>query len=172
MLFRKIVFWLHLVAGLISGIAIGIMCFTGTALAFEKQIVAWSERDARQISAPAPGQSRLALDELTRRVREAADYVTGAKLRLIQSRTSLLQAALDHRRQFRALGLDLVQVSLSTRSRRVTPRRCRRSPCGASVNCSSGGDAVACRADGDDRCIGDRRSSSAQCRDDPAGLSL
>lgn len=68
---RKVVFWLHLVAGLISGISIGIMCLTGTALAFEKQIVAWSERDARQIPVVPTDQPRLTLDELHQRVREA-----------------------------------------------------------------------------------------------------
>jgi uncharacterized iron-regulated membrane protein len=71
MLFRKAVFWLHLVAGLIAGIVIAVMCFTGTALAFEKQLVAWSERDARQIPTPLAGQQRLSIDELAQRVREA-----------------------------------------------------------------------------------------------------
>ncbi|HTO03967.1 MAG TPA: PepSY-associated TM helix domain-containing protein, partial [Opitutus sp.] len=71
MSFRKVVFWLHLVAGLISGISIGIMCLTGTALAFEKQLVAWSERDARQLASPIAGQPRLPLDDLARRVRDA-----------------------------------------------------------------------------------------------------
>jgi uncharacterized iron-regulated membrane protein len=68
-MFRKIVFWLHLVAGLIAGLAIGIMCFTGVVLAFEKQLVAWAERDARRIEAPAPDAARLTLTDLTARVR-------------------------------------------------------------------------------------------------------
>ena len=54
-MFRQTVFWIHLVAGLISGLVIAIMCFTGTVLAFEKQLVAWSERDARQIAPPPAG---------------------------------------------------------------------------------------------------------------------
>ena len=58
MTFRKVVFWIHLIAGVISGLVIGIMCLTGTALAFEKQLVAWSERDARQIAAPIAGTDR------------------------------------------------------------------------------------------------------------------
>lgn len=70
-MFRKIVFWLHLVAGLIAGLAIGIMCFTGVVLAFEKQLVAWAERDARRIEAPAPDAARLTLAELAARVRAA-----------------------------------------------------------------------------------------------------
>ena len=71
MSFRKVVFWIHLIAGVISGLVIGIMCFTGTALAFEKQLVAWSERDARQIASPVAGQTRLPIDVLTQRVRDA-----------------------------------------------------------------------------------------------------
>ncbi|HYP17069.1 MAG TPA: PepSY-associated TM helix domain-containing protein [Opitutus sp.] len=69
-MFRKILFWLHLLAGLIAGLAIGIMCFTGTVVAFEKQIVAWSERDARQVTPPGPDAPRLSLDQLTARVGE------------------------------------------------------------------------------------------------------
>ena len=61
-MFRQTVFWIHLVAGLISGLVIAIMCFTGTVLAFEKQLVAWSERDARHIAPPPAGAARLPLD--------------------------------------------------------------------------------------------------------------
>jgi uncharacterized iron-regulated membrane protein len=71
MTFRKILFWSHLAAGLISGLAIGIMCFTGTALAFEKQLIAWSERDARMIGDPAPGATRLPLEEVRSKLRAA-----------------------------------------------------------------------------------------------------
>ncbi len=71
MTFRKVLFWSHLVAGLVAGLAIGIMCFTGVVLAFEKQLVNWSERDARRVHAPATGQPRLSLDDLAGRVREA-----------------------------------------------------------------------------------------------------
>ena len=71
MSFRKIIFWIHLIVGISAGLVIGVMCFTGTTLAFEKQIVAWAEHDARQVplTAPAP---RLPLDELQRKFREAA----------------------------------------------------------------------------------------------------
>jgi uncharacterized iron-regulated membrane protein len=71
MSFRKVLFWLHLVAGLVAGLSIGIMCFTGVVLAYEKQIVSWSERDARRVDAPTADQARLSLDELTSRVRTA-----------------------------------------------------------------------------------------------------
>jgi len=71
MSFRKTVFWLHLAAGLVAGLAIAVMCVTGVALAFEKQLTAWSERDARLVAAPAPGEARLSLEELTDAVRDA-----------------------------------------------------------------------------------------------------
>lgn len=69
--FRTILFWTHLVAGLIAGISIGIMCFTGAALAFESEITAWSERDARRVAPPAADTPPLTLDELAKKVREA-----------------------------------------------------------------------------------------------------
>jgi hypothetical protein len=71
MTLRKSIFWLHLIAGLIAGLVIAIMCFTGTALAFEKEIVAYAERDARRIAAPAPDAPRLSLADLFAHVRAA-----------------------------------------------------------------------------------------------------
>jgi uncharacterized iron-regulated membrane protein len=68
---RKLLFWSHLAAGLVSGLAIGIMCFTGTVLAFEKQLIAWSERDARRIEVPASNAPGLTLEEVQARVRAA-----------------------------------------------------------------------------------------------------
>src|SRR5205085_219296 len=61
----------HLTAGLIAGIAVAIMCFTGTVLAFEDEIVAWAERDARSALVPAEPAARLPLADLQRRLREA-----------------------------------------------------------------------------------------------------
>lgn len=65
---RKAFFWAHLVAGVIAGICILVMCFTGVVLAFEKQIVAWSERDARVAALPPDPSQRRSVDELARRV--------------------------------------------------------------------------------------------------------
>jgi uncharacterized iron-regulated membrane protein len=68
MTFRKSIFWLHLAAGLIAGTVIAILCLTGTALAFEKEIIAYAERDARRIESPAPDAARLPLADLLNRV--------------------------------------------------------------------------------------------------------
>lgn len=69
MTFRQVLFWLHLIAGVIAGLVIAVMCFTGAALAFESEIVSWAERDARVVTPPA-GAARLPLQELLARVRE------------------------------------------------------------------------------------------------------
>ncbi|MBC8097425.1 MAG: PepSY domain-containing protein, partial [Akkermansiaceae bacterium] len=69
--FRQIVFWMHLLAGIITGVVIAIMSFTGATLAFEKEIIAWAERDVRQLPAPSPETQHLSLDDLLARVREA-----------------------------------------------------------------------------------------------------
>lgn len=69
MSFRKAIFWLHLIAGVVAGIVIFIMCVTGVALAYEKEIVAWAERDVRRVTVP-PNATRLTMDEILARVRE------------------------------------------------------------------------------------------------------
>ncbi len=61
--FRSVLFWTHLAAGLVCGVIIFIMSFTGVVLAFESELVAWAERDARQVEVPASAQ-RLSADEL------------------------------------------------------------------------------------------------------------
>ncbi len=79
MRFRQILFWVHLVAGLIAGASIGIMCFTGTMLAFEKELTAWSERDARRVEVPA-NTSRLSLDKMQAQVRAARPELRATSL--------------------------------------------------------------------------------------------
>lgn len=82
-LFRTILFWAHLATGLIAGLAIGIMCVTGAALAFEQETVAWAERDARRVDVPAGTPARLSLDELQRKVREAQPDFRPAQLTVL-----------------------------------------------------------------------------------------
>lgn len=86
-LFRRIIFWLHLVAGLVAGLAIGIMCFTGSALAFEKQLVSWSERDARRVVPPADA-TRQSLADLQGRLREAQPAFQPASVTLLNDPTA------------------------------------------------------------------------------------
>jgi uncharacterized iron-regulated membrane protein len=70
MTMRKAFFWLHLIAGVVAGVVILVMSATGVALAFEKEIIAWAERDVRRIT-PSSEAQRLPLDELLAKVRAA-----------------------------------------------------------------------------------------------------
>jgi len=78
---RKTVFWLHLAAGVTAGLVIAIMAFTGTTIAFEKEILAWAERDVRRIE-PPPDAERLPFSEILQRARATAPELklTGASL--------------------------------------------------------------------------------------------
>lgn len=67
---RQLIFWLHLIAGVVAGIVIFIMSATGVALAFEKEIMAWAEREVRSVTAPTDAR-RLGLNDLLKRLREA-----------------------------------------------------------------------------------------------------
>jgi uncharacterized iron-regulated membrane protein len=44
--FRTILFWSHLAAGSVAGIVVLIMCVTGVALTYEKQMIEWADRAA------------------------------------------------------------------------------------------------------------------------------
>lgn len=50
---RKVFFWLHLTAGVTAGLVILLMSVTGVLLAFERQAVAYAERDLRASAAEA-----------------------------------------------------------------------------------------------------------------------
>ena len=67
---RKIIFWLHLLAGVVAGLVILVMSATGVTLAFEKELIAWVERGVRRVTPPAEAK-RLPVDELLERVRAA-----------------------------------------------------------------------------------------------------
>jgi uncharacterized iron-regulated membrane protein len=73
--FRPLIFWLHLVAGVVAGLVIGVMSFTGAALAFEKEIIAWAERDVRHVTEPGGEAKPLPLDELLTKARAAQPEV-------------------------------------------------------------------------------------------------
>ena len=68
--FRKIIFWLHLIAGVVAGIVIFIMSATGVALAFHPEIVAWADRDVRRVTPPNAEAKPLELGELLAKLRE------------------------------------------------------------------------------------------------------
>ena len=70
-MFRRILFWCHLVLGLAAGVFIFVMCLTGAALTFEKDLISWAERDARRGEPPAASAARLSLAQMIERARAA-----------------------------------------------------------------------------------------------------
>lgn len=58
MKFRKTLFWLHLIAGTLAGLVIGVMALTGVAIAFEPQVLDHFRKDLQHLAdvenAPAP----------------------------------------------------------------------------------------------------------------------
>lgn len=70
-LFRKVIFWCHLVAGLFAGLVVLVMSVTGVLLAYERQVTAWADTRGYRVEAPAAGAARLPVEALLARVREA-----------------------------------------------------------------------------------------------------
>src|SRR5215510_13016078 len=65
--FRKILFWLHLASGVLAGIVIFIMCVTGAALSFEKNLTEYFEKGKRYVAVP-DGAQRLGPQEILAKV--------------------------------------------------------------------------------------------------------
>ena len=79
---RTLLFWTHLVAGVTAGSVVLVMSATGVLLTYEKQIIAWSERDYRA-APPSANALRLPIDDLVARVVAARPetVVTGVTVR-------------------------------------------------------------------------------------------
>ncbi|MCW5552450.1 MAG: PepSY domain-containing protein [Verrucomicrobiae bacterium] len=71
MALRKVIFWVHLVCGLVAGVVIAIMSATGIAIAFEHEILEWLDRDVRQVSSASGDRPRLTIEELDDQLRES-----------------------------------------------------------------------------------------------------
>jgi uncharacterized iron-regulated membrane protein len=68
---RKTFFWLHLGTGLSAGTIVFIMSVTGVLLTYERQIVAWAERDLRSL--PPEGAPRLPVSALLSKTFESGE---------------------------------------------------------------------------------------------------
>ncbi|MDP0501282.1 MAG: PepSY-associated TM helix domain-containing protein [Verrucomicrobiota bacterium JB022] len=66
MSFRKVLFWLHLIAGIVCGVIVAIMSFTGAVLVFEHDVIEWSQHAQTHFTPPA-GEEPLSVDELVAR---------------------------------------------------------------------------------------------------------
>jgi uncharacterized iron-regulated membrane protein len=70
-MFRKVLFWMHLTAGIFAGIVVFIMSITGVLLTYEKQLLAWADRRAAAIEAPADHTPRVSIDTIVERVQRS-----------------------------------------------------------------------------------------------------
>ena len=81
-LFRKVIFWCHLVAGVTAGIIILMMSVTGVLLTYEKQITYWADTRGYHASPPSTPASRLPVDTLLAKAKEARPGATPATVTL------------------------------------------------------------------------------------------
>jgi uncharacterized iron-regulated membrane protein len=70
-LFRKALFWCHLTVGVIAGLVILIMSATGVLLTYERQITYWADTRGYRVASPSPDASRLSVEALLAKAREA-----------------------------------------------------------------------------------------------------
>ena len=69
--FRKIIFWMHLISGVLAGIFIFIMCVTGALLSFESNILEFAESDMRHVAAPFENVQKLSVNEVLTKIQTA-----------------------------------------------------------------------------------------------------
>lgn len=96
--FRKILFWLHLVAGVIGGIVIFIICVTGALLSFEKDIAEFAERDMRYV-APTENTQKLSVKDILAKVAEAKPNAKPSAIALPNKTNAAWQISLGRERQ-------------------------------------------------------------------------
>src|SRR5262245_62090443 len=71
---RRVLFWMHLVSGVVAGVVVLIMSITGVALTYEKQLIEWADRDIRSLP-PSAGADRLSLETLLGQVERDHPHV-------------------------------------------------------------------------------------------------
>jgi uncharacterized iron-regulated membrane protein len=70
MTLRPLIFWPHLVAGVLAGVVIFTMSVTGVLLTYERQILRWADSGYRSV-APHADARPLSMDSLVEHLREA-----------------------------------------------------------------------------------------------------
>ncbi|NOT60212.1 MAG: PepSY domain-containing protein [Acidobacteria bacterium] len=80
-IFRKILFWCHLIAGVVAGLIVFVMSVTGLLLTYEKQMTAQADKRAYAIAPPASNAALLAPEALLAKVGEAGTPPASLTLR-------------------------------------------------------------------------------------------
>lgn len=86
---------------------------TTIGLYTDSEIVGGAERSMLNLAAAYHGKANLVVLSSNSHFLRAFNHIEGVKSTLITSRSSFRHAVLDHRRQFRELELDLLQVTLA-----------------------------------------------------------
>lgn len=68
--FHRLIFWAHLITGIVAGVVILSMAVSGLLIAYETQLMDWANRDLRVIP-PAENSQRLGIESLLARARVA-----------------------------------------------------------------------------------------------------
>src|SRR5688572_175657 len=69
MTFRKLIFWTHLVVGVVAGLVILIMSVTGVLIAYQRQIVTAAEKSVSVVTVPPAPANALSLAEIGEKLR-------------------------------------------------------------------------------------------------------
>ena len=97
MSFKRIIFWAHLIAGVIAGILIFTMSASGVLLTYERQIIDMADRN--YFVEPAAGQVPLTLDQLSDSVQKITNGKQGVSLVFSETPNSPVVAKLSRREQ-------------------------------------------------------------------------
>ena len=95
---RPFIFWPHLIAGVLAGVVILIMCVTGALLAYEKQIIEWLEPDIT--TANAAVTTPLSIRDVTARLLEQHPDVAVSGITVKSDPESALTVAAGRRTLF------------------------------------------------------------------------
>lgn len=99
-MFRKILFWSHLISGVLAGIFIFVMCVTGALLSFESNILEFAEKNQRVVEIPSENAAPLPINSLIAKFREAKPDAKPTGITLQNDKTAAVNFALGREGQF------------------------------------------------------------------------
>jgi uncharacterized iron-regulated membrane protein len=91
---RTLIFWPHLIAGVVAGVVILVMSVTGVILTYERQLIAWSNGHLKS-TPPAAGAARMPVESLLEAARQQKPGVriTGITIGSASGATAVLATA-------------------------------------------------------------------------------
>src|SRR4051794_19452078 len=93
---RTLIFWPHLLAGLLAGTVVALMSLTGVVLTYERQLIAWSDRQFESVP-PSVTAQRLPLSTIVERVRADAGDISPAAITIGADREAPVAIAVPPR---------------------------------------------------------------------------